>query len=77
MFERLHNPGNAELVVMERGAGGRYSLLDKSENQDEASLREFGLNDGRGLSLAYNRPLTLSVLNSAVLSLITTEATTT
>jgi hypothetical protein len=32
--------------------------------------------DGGGLSLAYNHPLTLYVLNSAVLSLTTTEATT-
>jgi hypothetical protein len=32
--------------------------------------------DGWGVSLAYNRPLTLYVLNSAVLSLTTTEATT-
>jgi hypothetical protein len=35
-----------------------------------------GAVDGRGLSLAHNRPLTSSVLNSAVLSLTTTESTT-
>ena len=43
MFERLHNPGNAEVMVMERGAGGRYSLLN--EYQDEENLRTFGFSE--------------------------------
>lgn len=43
MFDRLHNPGNAELVVMERGAGGRYSLLNF--HQDENALRKFGFTE--------------------------------
>lgn len=43
MFEKVHNPGNAELVVMERGAGGRYSLLNG--HNDEAVLRKFGFDD--------------------------------
>ena len=43
MFERLHNPGNAELMVMERGAGGRYTLLNETHAEDD--LRKFGLSD--------------------------------
>lgn len=43
MFEKVRNPGNAELVVMERGAGGRYSLLNG--HTDEAELRKFGFDD--------------------------------
>lgn len=41
-FERLHNFGNAGMVVMERGYGGRYSLL---MHHTEEELRKFGLTD--------------------------------
>ena len=26
MFEKVHNPGNSKILVMDKGAGGRYSL---------------------------------------------------
>ncbi|PKI50932.1 hypothetical protein CRG98_028662 [Punica granatum] len=41
-FEGLHNLGNTGMIVMERGHGGRYSLL---VHHDEKELREFGLTD--------------------------------
>ncbi|KAK4744927.1 hypothetical protein SAY87_011239 [Trapa incisa] len=41
-FERLHNLGNGNMIVMERGYGGRYSLL---VHHSEEELREFGLTD--------------------------------
>lgn len=33
-FTRLKNPGNAELIVMERGDGGRYTLLNQTHSED-------------------------------------------
>lgn len=39
-FERLNNLPNANMMVMQIGAGGRYSLL---VHQDEQQLTEFGL----------------------------------
>ena len=42
-FSRLRNTRNAELVVMERGDGGRYSLLNQV--QDEAKLTEMGFTE--------------------------------
>uniref|UniRef100_A0A6N2MQ59 Phosphoglycerate mutase-like protein AT74H n=1 Tax=Salix viminalis TaxID=40686 RepID=A0A6N2MQ59_SALVM len=41
-YEKLHNFGNGGVVVMERGFGGRYSLL---MHHTEEELREFGLTD--------------------------------
>ncbi|XP_057449992.1 phosphoglycerate mutase-like protein AT74H [Lotus japonicus] len=41
-FEGLHNLRNAEMLVMEKGYGGRYSLL---MHHDEQELRRFGLTD--------------------------------
>jgi len=41
-FERLKNPANCEMVVMERGNGGRYAL---SLYHDEDWLRKFGMSD--------------------------------
>ncbi|XP_057511037.1 phosphoglycerate mutase-like protein AT74H [Actinidia eriantha] len=41
-FQGLNNMGNGNTVVMERGAGGRYSLL---VHHTEEELREFGLTD--------------------------------
>ncbi|XVE57932.1 hypothetical protein DITRI_Ditri04bG0129200 [Diplodiscus trichospermus] len=41
-FERLNNMGNGNIIVMEKGYGGRYSLL---MHQTEEELREFGLTD--------------------------------
>ncbi|VVA31648.1 PREDICTED: phosphoglycerate mutase [Prunus dulcis] len=41
-FERLNNFGNGGVVVMERGYGGRYSLL---MHHTEEELREFGLTE--------------------------------
>ncbi|PWA36684.1 phosphoglycerate/bisphosphoglycerate mutase, active site, Histidine phosphatase superfamily [Artemisia annua] len=39
-FERLNNMPNANMMVMQTGAGGRYSLL---VHHDEQHLTEFGL----------------------------------
>ncbi|XP_022738113.1 phosphoglycerate mutase-like protein AT74H [Durio zibethinus] len=41
-FERLNNMGNGNLIVMEKGYGGRYSLL---MHHSEEELRKFGLTD--------------------------------
>ncbi|GLT90860.1 hypothetical protein SLE2022_087770 [Rubroshorea leprosula] len=41
-FEALNNMGNAGMVVMEKGYGGRYSLL---MHHTEEELKEFGLSD--------------------------------
>ncbi|XP_007040320.2 PREDICTED: phosphoglycerate mutase-like protein AT74H [Theobroma cacao] len=41
-FERLNNMGNGNIIVMEKGYGGRYSLL---MHHTEEELREFGLTD--------------------------------
>ncbi|XP_030474950.2 phosphoglycerate mutase-like protein AT74H isoform X2 [Syzygium oleosum] len=41
-FERLNNLGNGEMIVMERGYGGRYSLL---VHHTEEELRKFGLTE--------------------------------
>ncbi|KAK6935424.1 Histidine phosphatase superfamily, clade-1 [Dillenia turbinata] len=41
-FERLNNLGNGKMIVMERGYGGRYSLL---MHHTDSELREFGLTD--------------------------------
>ncbi|KAL3619263.1 hypothetical protein CASFOL_036833 [Castilleja foliolosa] len=41
-FEGLHNIGNSSMVVMERGYGGRYSLLMHHTREE---LKEFGLTD--------------------------------
>ncbi|CAI0414587.1 unnamed protein product [Linum tenue] len=41
-YERLHNLGNAGMVVMEKGHGGRYSLL---MHHSEEEMREFGLTE--------------------------------
>ncbi|KAK7366740.1 hypothetical protein VNO80_08737 [Phaseolus coccineus] len=41
-FEGLNNMGNGNMLVMEKGYGGRYSLL---MHHDEEELREFGLTD--------------------------------
>ncbi|KAL3498887.1 hypothetical protein ACH5RR_041619 [Cinchona calisaya] len=41
-FEGLHNMDNGGMIVMERGYGGRYSLL-MHHNKEE--LKEFGLTD--------------------------------
>ncbi|KAI4326917.1 hypothetical protein L6164_019435 [Bauhinia variegata] len=41
-FEGLHNMGNGNMLVMERGFGGRYSLL---MHHHEKELRAFGLTD--------------------------------
>ncbi|CAN0841219.1 Phosphoglycerate mutase-like protein AT74 [Linum grandiflorum] len=41
-YERLHNFGNAGMLVMERGYGGRYSLL---MHHSEQELRELGLTE--------------------------------
>ncbi|XP_068306093.1 phosphoglycerate mutase-like protein AT74H [Pyrus communis] len=41
-FERLNNLGNGGMVVMERGYGGRYSLL---MHHTEEELRQFGMTD--------------------------------
>ena len=42
-FTRLKNPGNAELVVMERGDGGRYTLLNATHS--ESYLRDRGFTE--------------------------------
>ncbi|KAK4422580.1 Phosphoglycerate mutase-like protein AT74 [Sesamum alatum] len=41
-FDALHNIGNGKFVVMERGHGGRYSLLMHHTREE---LKEFGLTD--------------------------------
>ncbi|KAK3020224.1 hypothetical protein RJ639_046856 [Escallonia herrerae] len=41
-FEGLHNMGNGNMIVMEKGYGGRYSLLMHHTAEE---LREFGLTD--------------------------------
>ncbi|XWS48899.1 hypothetical protein CRYUN_Cryun13aG0116400 [Craigia yunnanensis] len=41
-FERLNNMGNGNIIVMEKGYGGRYSLL---MHHTEEELRKFGLTD--------------------------------
>ncbi|KAJ4837072.1 hypothetical protein Tsubulata_008449 [Turnera subulata] len=41
-FEGLHNFNNAGMIVMEKGYGGRYSLL---MHHTEEELRKFGLTD--------------------------------
>ncbi|CAN1778222.1 Phosphoglycerate mutase-like protein AT74 [Linum perenne] len=41
-YERLHNFGNAGMLVMEKGYGGRYSLL---MHHSEEELRQFGLTE--------------------------------
>ncbi|KAL5551812.1 hypothetical protein UlMin_001988 [Ulmus minor] len=41
-FEGLNNLGNGNIVVMEKGYGGRYSLL---VHHNEEELRKFGLTD--------------------------------
>ncbi|XVF51437.1 hypothetical protein PTKIN_Ptkin04bG0185500 [Pterospermum kingtungense] len=41
-FERLNNMGNGNMIVMEKGYGGRYSLL---MHHTEKELRQFGLTD--------------------------------
>ncbi|CAA0838177.1 Phosphoglycerate mutase-like protein AT74 [Striga hermonthica] len=41
-FEGLHNIDNGKMVVMERGYGGRYSLLMHHTREE---LKEFGLTD--------------------------------
>ncbi|XP_054775777.1 phosphoglycerate mutase-like protein AT74H [Prosopis cineraria] len=41
-FEGLNNMGNGHMLVMEKGYGGRYSLL---VHHSEEELREFGLTD--------------------------------
>ncbi|KAL8088915.1 hypothetical protein AgCh_038617 [Apium graveolens] len=41
-FEGLHNMNNGSIVVMERGYGGRYSLLMHHTKEE---LREFGLTE--------------------------------
>ncbi|ESW30512.1 hypothetical protein PHAVU_002G158900 [Phaseolus vulgaris] len=41
-FEGLNNMGNGNMLVMEKGYGGRYSLL---MHHDEEELRGFGLTD--------------------------------
>lgn len=41
-FEGLNNMGNGNMLVMEKGYGGRYSLL---MHHDEEELRRFGLTD--------------------------------
>ncbi|GAV76113.1 His_Phos_1 domain-containing protein [Cephalotus follicularis] len=41
-YEGLHNLGNGNMIVMEKGYGGRYSL---SMHHNEKELRKFGLTD--------------------------------
>ncbi|CAL0311412.1 unnamed protein product [Lupinus luteus] len=41
-FEGLNNIGNGNMLIMEKGYGGRYSLLGQ---QDEEELRRFGLSN--------------------------------
>ncbi|XP_022892948.1 phosphoglycerate mutase-like protein AT74 isoform X2 [Olea europaea var. sylvestris] len=41
-FEGLHNMGNGEIIVMEKGYGGRYSLL---MHQTVEELKKYGLTD--------------------------------
>ncbi|XP_052210652.1 phosphoglycerate mutase-like protein AT74 [Diospyros lotus] len=41
-FEGLNNLGNGNMIVLEKGYGGRYSLL---MHHTEKELREFGLTD--------------------------------
>uniref|UniRef100_A0A803PJU3 RNase H type-1 domain-containing protein n=1 Tax=Cannabis sativa TaxID=3483 RepID=A0A803PJU3_CANSA len=41
-FEGLNNFGNGKMIVMEKGYGGRYSLL---VHHSEEELRKFGLTD--------------------------------
>ncbi|KAM3688090.1 hypothetical protein ACB098_10G126500 [Castanea mollissima] len=41
-FEQLNNLGNGKIIVMEKGYGGRYSLL---MHHSEEELRDFGLSD--------------------------------
>ncbi|XP_061356365.1 phosphoglycerate mutase-like protein AT74H [Gastrolobium bilobum] len=41
-FEGLNNMGNGNMLVMEKGYGGRYSLV---MHHDEEELRRFGLTD--------------------------------
>ena len=40
-FTRLKNPGNAELIVMERGDGGRYTLLNATHSESYLQDRGF------------------------------------
>lgn len=38
MFERVYNPKNAGLIVMEQGPGGRYSLAKFHSHDDLTTL---------------------------------------
>jgi len=61
-FSRLRNTRNAELVVMERGDGGRYSLLNQV--QDEAKLTEMGFTEEMIADQRWAREAPADALNA-------------
>ena len=63
MFDKLRNPGNAELVVMERGERGRYSML--SESQGEDFLLKMGFTEDMIEDQRWARTASMSDLNSS------------
>lgn len=62
MFSRLRNPGNAELVIMERGAGGRYTMLN--DHQDEEHLKASGFTEEMIEDQRWAREAPVDGLNS-------------
>ena len=64
MFDRIRNPGNAELVVMERGERGRYSMLVEAM-QGEEFLEKMGFNEAMIDDQRWAKTASMTDLNSA------------
>ena len=62
MFSVLRNPGNAELAIMERGAGGRYTMLNA--HQDEEHLKALGFTEEMIEDQRWAREAPVDDLNS-------------
>ncbi|TYG42624.1 hypothetical protein ES288_D12G271800v1 [Gossypium darwinii] len=59
-FEGLNNMGNGNLIVMQKGYGGRYSL---SMHHNEEELREFGLTDEMLIDQEWQKTARIGELN--------------
>jgi broad specificity phosphatase PhoE len=64
MFERCRNARNGELVVMERGKGGRYTMLNEQNGQDEEWLAKFGFNEEMIADQVWAKDAPVDGLNS-------------
>ncbi|XP_022156518.1 phosphoglycerate mutase-like protein AT74 isoform X2 [Momordica charantia] len=59
-YERLNNLGNGRMIVMEKGFGGRYTLL---LHHTEKELRQFGLTDEMLIDQEWQKHAKIGELN--------------